>query len=93
MKRNLPKARARTAIYHMLFGKQEHTYLDRKARPKKRANLPELDDTRRFSYTWDWQRAKQVWDKLVAIAEFTDARKAFLIERLEMLKLYPPKPG
>ena len=52
MKRNLPKARARTAIYHMLFGKQEHTYMNKGDRPIKRANLPENDPTRRLSCSY-----------------------------------------
>ena len=87
MKRNLPKARARTAIYHMLFGKQEHTYSKRHF---KRANLPEVDETRHFTFSWTWERAKSVWDELHLIAEFPEGRKAFLIERLNLLKRYPP---
>jgi len=74
---------ARTAIYHVLYGMQEHTYARRHF---KRSNDPANDTTRRLSVFWEWEQAKAAWDRLSDIAAFSPSRKAMLEARLEALK-------
>lgn len=74
---------ARTVIYTVLYGKQEHTY-DR--HPFKRSNDPTLDTTRRLSTFWEWEQARVAWDRFSDIAAFSPSRKAMLEARLESLK-------
>lgn len=88
MKRNKAKADARTAIYRVLFGKQEHTYLMRGHRPAKRSNLPELDTTRQLSTFWEWAGAIEVWKEFKGLADFAPERLKVLEDRLEALRHY-----
>lgn len=77
---------ARTAIYTVLFGKQEHTYFDKEHRPKRRSNVPEHDETRQLSHFWEYSSAKQTFDELIYECKFTPERIAFLRQRLETLR-------
>lgn len=91
MKYNKAKADARTAIYTVLFGKQEHTYLMQSERPDKRANRPEFDMTRRLSTFWSYANANEVYHQLVGLADFDPVRKLAMEARLAQLKHHKPR--
>lgn len=74
---------ARSMIFRVLFGKQEHTYDKRNG---QRSNDPSADHTRIFSTFWTWEEAKAVWDRWHELAQFTPETHAKLVERLDSLK-------
>ena len=76
---------ARTEVYRVLYGKQEHTY---ERRGHKRVNIPELDETRRLSTFWEYAEAKSVFNAFINDCAFTPERVVFLRKRLDDLRQY-----
>jgi hypothetical protein len=79
---------ARTAIYRVLYGRQEHTI---ERRHYRRPNIPAQDEARQLSTFFHWEDAKECWDTLHRHAAFVVDNKAALEARLEQLKNYKPR--